>query len=183
MKTLLKAVLNIYLLSVAIFAIKFNYDYARSQGFLQWVFFGEVVATGRAFVWPIYFFSQDSDDRKPVAENRESTLGDFRKSVTLIQESFAYEEEHFSGFTGAIDLNGDKFRELVLLKRKALEAAKTVSADDLRKLHPDLPAMYRNKFIGGLETYLEGVRNNDNQKINRGTVMVNDFGNWYRNTL
>jgi len=45
-----------YAISVAIFGLYYNYEYAQTHGFLAWLFFGEIIATLKSFVWPLFFF-------------------------------------------------------------------------------------------------------------------------------
>ncbi len=46
-----------YGISVGIFTLYYNYLYAIEHGFLAWVFFGEIVATLKALVWPLFEFN------------------------------------------------------------------------------------------------------------------------------
>jgi hypothetical protein len=48
--------LIVYQLSVVLFALYFNYLYARENGFIQWIFFGEIIATLKALIWPVFIF-------------------------------------------------------------------------------------------------------------------------------
>jgi hypothetical protein len=54
----LSLVLGLYGISVAIFALYFNWQYAQEHGFMSWLFFGEVIATLKAIVWPFIIFSR-----------------------------------------------------------------------------------------------------------------------------
>lgn len=42
----------IYAIGVGIFTLLFNWQFANNHGFLQWVFFGEIIATVKAIFWP-----------------------------------------------------------------------------------------------------------------------------------
>jgi hypothetical protein len=50
------AIAGIYGIGVFIATLYFNWRYATEHGFWAWLFFGEVVATIKGFVWPIYLF-------------------------------------------------------------------------------------------------------------------------------
>jgi len=52
----LGTMIGIYFLSVAVFALYFNWQYAKHHGFMKWVFFGEIAATAKSVVWPYYIF-------------------------------------------------------------------------------------------------------------------------------
>lgn len=51
-------------LALLIFAPYYNYAYARDNGFLKWLCFGEIVATAKATVWP-YFLLVSSSNSVP----------------------------------------------------------------------------------------------------------------------
>tara|TARA_Y200000002_G_scaffold374670_1_gene375766 strand:+ start:425 stop:598 length:174 start_codon:yes stop_codon:yes gene_type:complete len=54
MEKILIAIAIIYGISVAIFGVYFNWLYANENGFLAWLFFGEIIASLKALVWPLF---------------------------------------------------------------------------------------------------------------------------------
>ena len=55
----LSLLLSLYVATVGIAAAYYNWDYARTNGFLRWVIFGEMVPTAKAIVWPYFAFHSD----------------------------------------------------------------------------------------------------------------------------
>lgn len=55
MEKILIVIAIIYGISVAIFGVYFNWLYANENGFLAWLFFGEIIASLKALVWPFFF--------------------------------------------------------------------------------------------------------------------------------
>lgn len=47
-------IISIYGLGTIYFGILFNYLYAINHGFVSWLFFGEIIATLKAIIWPYY---------------------------------------------------------------------------------------------------------------------------------
>lgn len=47
-------VIGIYCLFVAIMATYYNWQYAKENGFIKWLFLGEVVSTFKSFFWPYF---------------------------------------------------------------------------------------------------------------------------------
>lgn len=45
-----------YVIGIVLAMPYYNWIYARDHGFLKWVFFGEIVATVKAVIWPVWFF-------------------------------------------------------------------------------------------------------------------------------
>ena len=56
MEKILLAIAIIYGISVAIFGVYYNWLYANENGFLAWLFFGEIIASLKAVVWPLFEF-------------------------------------------------------------------------------------------------------------------------------
>lgn len=46
-----------FLVASIIFAPLYNWRYARENGVVKWVLFGEIVATAKAVIWPYYVFA------------------------------------------------------------------------------------------------------------------------------
>ena len=57
MDKILMGILIIYGISVGIFGIYYNWLYANEHGFIAWLFFGEVIASLKALVWPLFEFN------------------------------------------------------------------------------------------------------------------------------
>tara|TARA_B100001750_G_scaffold245343_1_gene264757 strand:- start:59 stop:250 length:192 start_codon:yes stop_codon:yes gene_type:complete len=51
------AIAILYGISVAIFGLYYNWLYAKTHGFLAWLFFGEIIASLKALVWPLFEFN------------------------------------------------------------------------------------------------------------------------------
>ena len=56
MEKILIAIAVIYGISVAIFGVYYNWLYATENGFLAWLFFGEIIASFKAVIWPLFEF-------------------------------------------------------------------------------------------------------------------------------
>lgn len=50
------AIAGIYCIGLFIATLYFNWLYANEHGFWAWLLFGEIIATLKAFLWPIYLF-------------------------------------------------------------------------------------------------------------------------------
>jgi len=45
-----------YAISVGLFGMYYNYLYAIENGFIAWLFFGEIIASFKALIWPLFEF-------------------------------------------------------------------------------------------------------------------------------
>ena len=57
MEKLVIGLFYLYFASVGIFALYYNYLYAQEHGFIAWLFFGEIIASLKAMVWPLFEFN------------------------------------------------------------------------------------------------------------------------------
>ena len=57
MEKLLMAIAVIYGISVAVFGLYYNWLFVKANGFLAWLFFGEIIASLKALVWPLFEFN------------------------------------------------------------------------------------------------------------------------------
>ena len=46
-----------YVIGVAIFGLYYNWLYAQQNGFFEWFFFGEIIASLKALIWPLIEFN------------------------------------------------------------------------------------------------------------------------------
>lgn len=53
-KGFLELALVAYAFSVMLFAGYFNWQFANENGFIAWVFLGQIVPTLKALVWPFF---------------------------------------------------------------------------------------------------------------------------------
>ena len=56
MDKLLMAIVIVYGISVAIFGLYYNWLYAQTHGFIAWLLFGEIIASLKALIWPLFEF-------------------------------------------------------------------------------------------------------------------------------
>ena len=57
MDKILIAIGIVYGISVGIFALYYNWLYAKTHGFIAWLLFGEIIASLKALVWPFFEFN------------------------------------------------------------------------------------------------------------------------------
>lgn len=73
-------------------------------------------------------------------------------------------------------------QHLVLLK-EALGKASKVKTEKLYALHKELPDKFRSQFVGGLMDMVYGREHENWIVYLSGQTKLNDFGNWYMETI
>jgi hypothetical protein len=156
-------------LSQIYFIPYYNWQYAKENGFLKWLFLGEVVAFGKAFAWPYFVFFD-----KP-----SSNLSHFIKSINYSNEAAKLSNQG-KPFESVDKADMKKFIDL---KKKALEEAKLVNIEQLNRDHPNFGNHYRDEFMKGLRLLIEGYEKEDNGKIIEASILFDRWGDWYSSNL
>lgn len=78
------------------------------------------------------------------------------------------------------EINMDK---LLNLKTLALEEAKKVDIDKLNNHYDDFGNQWRDNYIVGLELFVSGIQEEDNEKSIRGQLLLDDWGDWYAKNI
>jgi hypothetical protein len=56
---ILVPLLSLYFAAAGFAALYFNWEFARSNGFLPWLLLGEITPTAKAIAWPYFAFRAD----------------------------------------------------------------------------------------------------------------------------
>ncbi len=149
-------------------ALYFNWQYARDYGFVKWVFFGEIIASAKAIVWPYYVFST------PVNRYDSPDANHFRNSKRAFDEALMIVDKIGDVTKLPSDLK-IKFTDLL---RLAIAEANQVQSLYLQKTHPDYPSLYEKKYKNGMSILLQGIETDNTALILEGAYKVNEFADW-----
>jgi hypothetical protein len=163
----------IYSIGVTISIPYFNWCYARDNGFASWLFFGEIVATGQAVIWPVYAFSGDSESDW-TDEDREN-FKHFKRMSDAMQQSARIINSGPSGEFSVIE-SADA-RALVSLYAIALQEAELVDPALLAKAHPDLPAHFQTELLPFIQS-VNAARVGVAEQM-EAQMLLDDWVDWY----
>ncbi len=175
--------LAIYLIPLIYFLLYFNWDYARKNGFVSWLCFGEVVVTAKSIIWPYYvFLNKESDEIVIINQNDLDSISHFKNSrinsdsaLLLIRTSSIIGDSlEFQNITPS-----DK-KQIINLLNTAIKEAKLVNNDLLDKIHPELPEKYTKHYIIGLEMIKAGINNNERNKFLLGYNYFGRYILWFQ---
>ncbi len=91
-KNISYGILFIYGIGVTGFVPYYNWNYAKNNGFMKWVLFGEIVATAKGIAWPVFVAKSIAlrDDTynlngaKPGTQDYNSSFEKFRLAMYII---------------------------------------------------------------------------------------------------
>ena len=81
------------------------------------------------------------------------------------------------------NLSQENMTEIIKLKKQALDEALLVDTKALNNQYQGFGDQWKSKYIKGLELFIEGIENGDNQKSLQGQVLLDQWGEWYSSNI
>lgn len=167
MKLIQNAIVGIiiaYLFSaMMIFTPYFNWMYAKENGFIKWIVFGEVVATAKGFVWPYILLSKKSDP----------SAGHFVKALRHINKA-----NRISNEAGKNPSKQD-IENILTESNEALDEAKKTDIISMNNHIDGFGTHFRDEFIAGLDKFIVGINTSNNEESLEGQSLLEKWGVWF----
>lgn len=168
-----------YFISVMIFIPYYNWQYARTNGVLDWVLFGEIAATAKALVWPYFVFIDKSndiiaDESKPSSDSSKSSSDEsifttYELDTMRIIITKAYNED-----LTETDLNSLKNIYLEHDKRKGTKIPKIYIDNMMNGM--DLMAKYNCELCTSMLTSWDRKSKHTTPEFDQVFKIMNDNG-------
>lgn len=169
MGKLFKAIFYVYaFLAFFVFAPYYNWQFAKDNGFVSWIFLGQIVPTMKATVWPYYAFSH-TDHPASRADNYVSV--NFVNSLNYSNQA--------AMLTKSETVNGEVAKKMLDLYENALEEGSKVDVNGLNNIYPDFGNNYKKDYLKGLERLVNGFKSGDKQVAYQGYTSLTKWNNWY----
>ncbi len=163
---LIKGVLSLYFIAALLFFTPYyNWQYAKTYGFMKWLFFGEVVATAKAVAWPYFVFVKSDGTVSHV-----SKAIDYRNKATAIINKGGPHQK----------ISLADMEEIIGYYKKALAEAKKADIETMNKHYLGFGDHFRSEFIKGLEHFLQSYEKSDMVASIASQALLDKFGNWYQ---
>jgi len=164
--SILTGIFYLYFFSTIIFVPYYNWTYAKENGFVKWLVFGELIATAKGFIWPYFMFFDDSNKSNLIYLNNSINLSN--EGTTIVNKNTPFSISRDNQIAQVIDF-----------QRKALKEGKKVNINKLNKHHPNFGNYFRDYFLKGLDLYIIGYDSNREDSFIKGQLLLNTWGNWY----
>ena len=76
-----------------------------------------------------------------------------------------------------------EIEDMVRLKQKALDEARKVKISSLNTRFRGFGDSYEKLFIKGLILYLEGIEDENQSKLTKGQLLLDEWGDWYSSNI
>jgi len=155
-----------------IFTPYYNWNYARTNGFVKWLFFGEVIATAKAIIWPYYIISsslEKTESTMSVTASSVSAAIDYKNKATLIQNKGG-------PYQGISEMD---FESIKSYYKKALQEAKKADLKAMNRSYPGLGDHFRDEFIQGIEMFISSNETGDSAAIIQSQLILAQWDDWF----
>jgi hypothetical protein len=161
----------IYVMSMTFAAPYYNWQYAKENGFVNWLFFGEVVATAKSLIWPYYAVVGFSSEQ---AHHTDLHFANSRRASTEALNLV----NRFDG--GLADLPSKDASDVARLLEASVTEAELVDDSYLKQVHPEFLRRFRDEYTGSLRDLADGVRTSDVAKQIAAATAYNSFSEWVK---
>jgi hypothetical protein len=177
-------IFGVYFAITSIFFLPYyNWQYAREHGFIEWLFFGEIISSTKAFAWPYYVFSNYYISSKLVLTSQKiwssQDIANSKHFLFSIQADLQSKKlSHDRASTG---VTNSERNEILLLKQTALREVRLTNDATLRKIHPDLPHHLATEYIPALEKLIQSLTspNDDPEAAQEGVKLFDAWVDWW----
>jgi hypothetical protein len=185
-KSLVFSALNLtcflYVISVMIAASYYNWQYTREHSFADWLVFGEIAPTAKAFVWP-YFAAQRTKpqeiDRVVSALsqrqiNEMQIMSAMRAVAAALQANYIINSRPQDSA-----LTQEQVQKVIDYATQSLRSADTTDEEALNRLYPEFGTRFKRDFCGGQRLLISGLTSNSRGDLVKSSDVDRAWKDWY----
>jgi len=155
-----------FMAAFLLFTPYYNWDYAKTHGFMEWVFFGEIVATGKAIAWPYFVFFSPSGSS---LSHFSKAIAYSNKATVIINKGRPYQQ-----------ISQTDIDTIIYYYKKALQEAEQADIASMNRHYVGFGDHFREEFIQGLHMFIKSHENSDAMLSITSQAMLDRWSNWYR---
>jgi hypothetical protein len=169
-KSIITVIIYLYIIPMIISVPYYNWTYAKENGFVSWLVFGEIVATSKGFIWPYYFFSKN--DKINYFEHLSKSIEYSNQGASIANENHPF-----------LSLDLTEKKKFINFKREAINEGLLVNIDTLNSRHPHFGSYFRDNYLKGLQLLIDGYNKSNEQNIIKGFSLLDKWADWYSANL
>ena len=156
-------IVYLYGLSIVIAAPYYNWQYAREHGLVDWVVWGGIAPTAKAFVWPYFAFKhinrQDTVRSAPPLSQRQinemQIMSATRAIASALQANYIIDSR-----APDTALTQAQVQMVIDYATRSLQSAGTTDKEALNRLYPEFGTRFKRDFCGGERLLISGLTSN-----------------------
>ena len=166
-KSILRSViLYLYFIPMIIAASYYNWTYARENGFGKWLAFGELTATGKAIIWPYYFFSSKEKDKSFEHFSQSIEYANQTSQITNADHPF-------------VSLTPEERKKFVGYKKQALDEGLLINIPTLNSKYPQFGDYFRDYYLKGIQLLVSANDKHNEQEFGQAFALLDTWADWY----
>lgn len=183
---LLTLVFSLYMITVCLAGAYFNWQFAKANGFVNWLLFGEIVPTMKATVWPYYAFKNAPPEgrtstsvAKPLTNAQVASM-ELKKMIDALNYSQQATVLINTGHTDSSIRHYTNIEKIVEYRRLAYEAGQKTNVEVLNGVFPELGTRFRDGFLKFLDTFLRGYESDSDELVRSADKLNDQWADWYQ---
>lgn len=164
--------------SLTIAAPYYNWQYAKDNSFIKWALGGEIVATGKAFIWPYFVFADHMNQPDPSQQILDEVTDRSINSFFAATSSIGGAESLLKNILVSEDFLSD-WEDIKLLLRNSQTRLAEVDITVLNSIYDGWGDIVDNALIPAVDFYVAGI-DNDFEEVYfaRADAMIVRYSNW-----
>jgi len=185
----LSLLLSLYMATVAVAAVYFNWEFARTNGFSRWLFRGEVVSTAKAIVWPYFACRTDGAADQPSSEPNEidgtrltpQQISEMEVKKLILAINYSQQGAYLLNSSPHENLDDyPNLADILAYRRKAVAVGKSVDRVVLNNVYPELGNKFEDEFVQAMSLFVHGSEAHSDEELHRSKVLNDEWADWYQ---
>jgi len=165
-KKIISGIFGLYFIAAfMVFTPYYNWQYAKTHGFMKWLLFGEVVATAKAVAWPYFVFAHSGGTILHVS----NAINFANKATAVKNRGDPYQQ-----------VSQDDMEEIIGYYKKALAEVKQCDIKSMNQRYPGFGDHFKSEFMKDLELFISSYEKHDMMSSLASQALLDQWGNWYQ---
>jgi len=170
---------NIFFCSLIFATPYYHWQYAKDNGFIKWVFGGEIIATAKAFAWPYFVLTDYVNHEVPsrqasIDEATERSLTSFFAAISSVSGAQSLMDNMLISDNPLSDRD-----DMQLLLRNAQSRLTEVDTTVLNSIYNGWGEIVDSALIPAVSFLVAGIDNDfDEIYFARADAMMVRYNNW-----
>jgi hypothetical protein len=158
----------------------YNWQYAKEHGFVDWLIWGEITPTAKAFIWPylVLHNSKPQEARSPdgkhsLHDSDERNISSAFRAVQLHQQATAIIDD------SPTPLSSEQTKKVIELSEESLRLSDMTDEQALNKLYPEFGTRFKRELCEEERLTISGLRSGSANDLLKAGALDRSWVAWY----
>ena len=177
-------IVNLYVITLMVSIPYYNWQYAGEHSFRDWLIWGEIAPTAKAFVWPYFAMRRAKSrevERAPVLAPREQLAdANILTAIRAVNRAIGADVQgsHLMNATSELSTS-ERSKRVVAYAQQSLQVADGADEETLNKLYPEFGTRLKRDFAEAQRLRILGLTNRSESDFSRSQEMSTIWRDWY----